>query len=235
MDKIYKILSTATLPETALIALSEQQIHCDVIPMIETKISILQKDAAFIQSLAQQKVLVLFTSAQAVEAVKNCLPDIVPDWQICCISGATRKAVISFFGEDKILASANDALDLLQEMEPIAAQKIIFFCGNKRLDTLPENLIARGFQLTEIEVYETKLTAPKLQEDYDGILFFSPSGVESYLIENKIPKEAILFSIGKTTAKFLAKHTDNEIIIAAQPDKNILIQTLIEFYKNKAK
>jgi uroporphyrinogen-III synthase len=203
--------------------------------MIETKTSIQHKDAAFIQALAQQKVLVLFTSAQAVEAVKNCLPDIVPDWQICCISGATRKAVASFLGEEKILASANDAIDLLKEMASVSAQDVVFFCGNKRLDTLPENLIARGFQLTEIEVYETKLTAPKLQEEYDGILFFSPSGVESYLIENRIPAEATLFSIGKTTAGFLANQANNEIIIAAQPDKNILVQTLIEFYKNKAK
>lgn len=203
--------------------------------MIETKISVSQKDATFIQSLAGQKILVLFTSAQAVDAVKNCFTNTVTDWQICCISGATRKAVISFFGEDKILASANDAVDLLKEMESLAPCKTVFFCGNKRLDTLPEKLTARGFQLTEIEVYETKLTAPKLQEDYDGILFFSPSGVESYLMENIIPAEAILFSIGKTTAGFLANQVNNEIIIAAQPDKNILVQTLIEYYKNKAK
>jgi uroporphyrinogen-III synthase len=235
LDKTFKILSTAPLPETALKALSEQKIQCDVVPMIETEIAVQEKDKLLIQQLAQQKKLVLFTSAQAVLAVQSCLENRVPDWQVCCISGATRKAVVSFLGDYRILASANDAVDLLKEMQQITPQQIVFFCGNKRLDTLPNRLAERGFELTELEIYHTKLNAKKFDDDYNGLLFFSPSGVESYLIENTIPKDSVLFSIGKTTAAFLKEKVANEIVIAAQPDKNIIIQTLIEFYKNKRK
>lgn len=235
MGKIYNILSTALLPEAALMALSEQQMHCDVIPFIDTEITVSKEEELFIQNLAQQQVIVLFTSTQAVAAVKSCLNNTVPDWQICCISGATKNAVASLFGTEKIIASANDAIDLLQEMEKIAPQRIVFFCGNKRLNTLPEALINRGFQLEECEVYQTKLNALKIEKEYDGILFFSPSGVESFLTENTIPEKATLFSIGKTTAKTLSGKANNDLIIAAQPDKHILVHTLIEFYKNKEK
>lgn len=223
------------LPDSALVALSAQQIQCDVIPLIDTEISVSNEEERFIQNLAQQKVLVLITSAQAVAAVKSCFNNTVPDWQICCISGATKNAVASLFGIEKIIASANDAIDLLQEMEKIAPQRIVFFCGNKRLNTLPEALINRGFQCEECEVYQTKLRVLKIEKEYDGILFFSPSGVESFLTENTIPEKATLFSIGKTTAKALSEKVNNEIMIAAQPDKHILVQTLIEFYKNKEK
>lgn len=203
--------------------------------MIETAIAVEANNRLLMQQLAEQKILVLFTSAQAVFAVQSCLANKSPDWEVCCISGATRKAVISFLGEDKILASGNDAVDLLKAMQQIKPQQIVFFCGNKRLDTLPDNLSGRGFQLKEIEVYQTRLNPQKLNEDYDGILFFSPSGVESYLMENTIPPKAVLGAIGKTTAKFLQEKAGNEIVIADQPDKNILVKTLIEFYKNKTK
>lgn len=203
--------------------------------MITTEIEVQPNERLLIQELAEQKLLVLFTSAQAVLAVKSCLGNKSPDWQVCCISGATKNAVVSFLGAEKILASANNAVDLLNEMQAIIPQQIVFFCGNKRLDTLPDNLSRRGFQLTEIEVYQTKLNAKKVENGYDGILFFSPSGVESYLIENTIPENAVLGAIGKTTAQYLRERVTNEIVIAAKPDKNILVQTLIEFYKNNTK
>lgn len=209
--------------------------HCDVIPFIDTEISVSAEEAHFIQQLAQQQVIVLFTSTQAVEAVKSCLNNTLPDWQIACISGATKNAVASFFGTEKIRASAHDALDLLQAMEQIAPQRIVFFCGNKRLNTLPDELMNRGFQFEECVVYQTKLNALKIEKQYDAILFFSPSGVESYWTENTIPEKATLFSIGKTTAKTLSGKVKNDVIIAPQPDKHILVQTLIEYYKNKEK
>lgn len=209
--------------------------HCDVIPFIDTEMSVSKEEAYFIQRLAQQQVIVLFTSTQAVEAVKSCLNNTVPDWQICCISGATKNAVASLFGTEKIVASAHDAIDLLQEMEKITPQRIVFFCGNKRLNTLPDELMNRGFQFEECIVYQTKLNALKIEKQYDAILFFSPSGVESFLTENIIPEKATLFSIGKTTAKTLSGKVNNDLIIAPQPDKHILVQTLIEFYKNKEK
>lgn len=219
------------LPEAALLALSEQQMHCEEFAFIETEIKLSNEDALFIKNLAKQKALVLFTSAQAVEAVHFCLGKEIPDWQICCISGATKTALVALFGEDKIIALAKDALDLLEEMKEILPQRVVFFCGNKRLDTLPLRLIDKGFELVECIVYDSRLKPLKMTGNFDAILFFSPSGVESFFMKNEIDKETMLFSIGKTTAKALQQRVDSPVIISAQPDKHILVQTLIDFYK----
>ena len=221
------------MPEAARVALSAQQIHCEEYAFVETEINVAEQDAIFIKDLAKQKVVVVFTSAQTVAAVINCLGDENPDWSICCISGATKTALLAFFDEGKIIASANDSIDLLHAMNEIVPQKVVFFCGQKRLDTIPVRLTDRGFELIECKVYETILKSKKTNSHYDGLLFFSPSGVESFFVENEISEGTVLFSIGKTTAKALQEKVDNKVIISEQPDKNILVQTVIDFYKQE--
>jgi uroporphyrinogen-III synthase len=63
----------------------------------------------------------------------------------------------------------------------------------------------------------------------DSILFFSPSGVSSYVKKNSITDE-ICFCIGNTTAKAVEKYSKN-IVIANQPTvENVIIQC-INYYK----
>ncbi len=223
------------MPEESSAQFSAHNIICDEIPFIETKETVTDEIRSSIVALAHEKKAIIFTSAQAVSAVIDCLGNKQPDWQIFCISGATKKAVVDYFGADKILGLGDDAIDLSRQIESVSAQEIVFFCGNKRLDTLPVLLSDKGFRVSECNVYETALTPVKLNQDYNAILFFSPSGVESYLSENEIPASAVLFSIGKTTAKALQQKVPNEVIISAKPDKHILVQTVIDFYKKQTR
>jgi uroporphyrinogen-III synthase len=105
-----------------------------------------------------------------------------------------------------------------------------FFSGNLRKETLPQALKNAGIQFNEIEVYQTKLAPFKIskEEKFDGILFFSPSGVESFLKDNKIKTETC-FCIGQTTAEKLIKITKN-IIIAENPTIEDVIESCIENY-----
>jgi uroporphyrinogen-III synthase len=207
---------------------------CDSFSFIQTEASVSRETEIFIQELANKSALILFTSAQAVRSVATYCKTIAPDWSVYCISGATKNEVVSFLGEEKVLATGNDAIDLVKEIAKGEKKDIVFFCGNKRLDTLPKLLSNQGFRIQECEVYQTRLTPVILEKNYDGILFFSPSGIESYLFQNTIPNHATLFTIGNTTAKHLAAICTNQIIVSPTPDKNILINTLIEFYKNRA-
>lgn len=59
-------------------------------------------------------------------------------------------------------------------------RKIVFFCGNKRLQTIPEKLANNGIAVEEVIVYETIETAANIKKQYDGILFYSPSAVQSF-------------------------------------------------------
>lgn len=111
-------------------------------------------------------------------------------------------------------------------------ENFTFFSGNLRKETLPKALKNAGIKFNEIEVYQTKLAPFKIskEEKFDGILFFSPSGVESFLKDNKIKTETC-FCIGETTASALQKITKN-IIIAEIPTIEDVIVEVIKNYKN---
>jgi uroporphyrinogen-III synthase len=107
-----------------------------------------------------------------------------------------------------------------------------FFSGNLRKETLPKALKNAGIIFNEIEVYKTELAPFKIskQENFDGILFFSPSAVESYLTNNKITKETC-FCIGETTASALEANKIKKIIIPETPTIEDVIEAVIEHYK----
>lgn len=90
-----------------------------------------------------------------------------------------------------------------------------FFCGNKRREELPKLLKEKKVRFEEIKVYRTSLNFREFQQKFDGILFFSPSGVQSFAKLNKF-ENAIAFCIGSTTASEAKKYTDH-IEIANQP------------------
>lgn len=107
-----------------------------------------------------------------------------------------------------------------------------FLSGNLRRETLPEALKKEGIKFNEIEVYQTELAPFKISdlEKFDGILFFSPSAVESYLTNNKIKNE-ICFCIGNTTATALETNKIKNIVIAETPTIEEVIEEVIEYYK----
>ncbi len=109
-------------------------------------------------------------------------------------------------------------------------ESFTFFSGNLRKETLPKALKEAKIKFNEIEVYQTKLAPFKIskEEKFDGILFFSPSGVESFLKDNKIKTETC-FCIGATTASALEKITKN-IIIAEIPTIEDVIESCVEKY-----
>jgi uroporphyrinogen-III synthase len=109
-----------------------------------------------------------------------------------------------------------------------------FFSGNLRKETLPEALKTEGIAFNEIEVYQTTLAPFKIsdQEKFDGIMFFSPSAVESFLTNNKIKNE-ICFCVGTTTAKALELKKIKNIVIAEIPTIEDVIVEVIEYYNTE--
>ncbi len=105
-----------------------------------------------------------------------------------------------------------------------------FFCGNKRRDELPQLLKQYDVDFEETEIYKTYLRSKKIERTFDGILFFSPSGVDSFLEQNLIG-ESVAFCIGETTARTARKHT-NKVVVATTPTiENVIVQA-IKHFKN---
>lgn len=127
----------------------------------------------------------------------------------------------------EVIAYTDYASDLAEIISLIyKSESFTFFSGNLRKEVLPEILTEAGIVFNEIEVYETKLMPLKIKEKLDGILFFSPSGIESYLKENKIKNE-VCYCIGATTAEALNGIT-TKIILPQIPDIDLLVETVIE-------
>lgn len=174
----------------------------------------------------------IFTSQNAVRSflTHSKLEELKSELQqkkVFCV-GVKSKTILTDAGFE-VVAYTDYASDLAEIIALIYANgSYTFFSGNLRKETLPLALKAAGIEFNEIEVYETKLNPHKITTTVDAILFFSPSGVESYLKENTIKKE-LCFCIGETTAEALAKVT-KKIIVAPQPSIEELLADVIEEY-----
>ncbi len=132
-----------------------------------------------------------------------------------------------------VVGSADSAAALGDLIMESGKSEFTFLSGNLRLDALPMSLKINGAKFREIEVYETILTPMKISSTPDGILFFSPSGVNSFLKENEIG-ETICFCIGATTADALKGLTEN-VVMAQKPSVENVIVQCINNYKEKSK
>ena len=176
----------------------------------------------------------IFTSQNAAQSVllhPKC--SALKSKKVFCV-GMKTKALLeeNGFTVEVYVDYASDLAEIITLI--YAKESYTFFSGNLRKETLPKALKAAKVNFNEIQVYETTLTPQKIASKggegrFDGILFFSPSGVESYLSANKIKNE-ICFCIGETTASSLDKTTRN-IIVADQPSVDNVIQDVIEEYK----
>ena len=169
----------------------------------------------------------IFTSQNAVKSVlQHPKCDKLKDKNVFVV-GLKTKSLLEENGF-KVDVHTDYALDLSEIISLIYyKEEFTFFCGNLRREVLPNTLKENKIVFNEIEVYETNLTSKKITNKLDGILFFSPSAVESYLTKNTIKNE-ICFCIGETTAEALEEKEINNIIIAEKPSVDNVIDEVIE-------
>ncbi|MEO6228970.1 MAG: uroporphyrinogen-III synthase [Ferruginibacter sp.] len=225
------ILSTRPLSESLIDEAGAAGITVDTLSFIDTEpiqsIEVQQE----IEQTFLRTIKVVFTSMNAVEAVAYYQEQNQPDWDIYCIGTTTNQLVAKYFGEERIARTANDAASLAELIiEDGFTDEVIFFCGDQRRDELPEILRAHDIDVNEITVYQTIRLTHKIEKDYHGILFFSPSAVDSFFTKNKLPANTVLFAIGITTATEIKKHTSNKIIISDEPGKANLVNKMIEYF-----
>jgi uroporphyrinogen-III synthase len=226
-ERRYTILSTASLPFERLPDLPDS-VEVRMIPFIEIKTRQDPETKSKIVALATEKLTVIFTSAQAVKAVKSTLQQ-KPDWDIYCVGKETSSSIEQEPALGVIKKTAANAKALSEILISEQIKKALFFCGNQRMDILPENLLKQGIHLTELIVYETRLTPVHLEEQTDAVLFFSPTAVKSFFSMNELSPGATAFAMGTTTAATLKQFTKNPVIISTESDKAFVLQTALEY------
>lgn len=185
--------------------------------------------SAQIKEIALSPHHVVFSSKNAVNAVSAIVGEVNDEWKIYCIEGATKEAAEAKFGASKIVATARNAAALARTMlEQEGISKIVFFCGDKRLDTLPDLLRSNNVEVAEMVVYNTLASPQKIVDDFDAVAFFSPSAVRSFFAMNTISDKAFCLSVGKTTSDVIRKYTSNKIFTAESPSEEVIIDMAIK-------
>jgi uroporphyrinogen-III synthase len=226
MNNKVSILSTIALDQRLIDKAAGQGVILDGVPFIQVAAIDNADIKGEVADLCTRTIAAVFTSANAVKAISETTKELQPAWSIYCIGHATRLAVLECFPAEAIKGMANDAAGLAEIIKTEYMPEVVFFCGDKRMDTLPDILRSEDVHVHELVVYHTM--------EYDAILFFSPSSVHSFFIVNNVAADVVLFAIGTTTASALQKHTNNKMIISSTPSKEEMIADAINYFHKQA-
>jgi len=221
MSKI-KILSTKKIKKTEREKLDQKRFSWTEKDFIDIEL------LPFVTKNIDTNSILLFTSKNAVAGVlQNKNKDFFKMNSCICVGEKTRELLLQ--NGFKVL----DFADYAENLTPIIARKykkksFVFFCGNLRRNTLPDFFKTNAISFDEIQVYKIELSSAIIEKKNDVILFFSPSGVESYLQNNTISDE-ICFCIGTTTAQALSSYT-NTTIIPEKPTIESLIEKVNDYF-----
>lgn len=181
--------------------------------------------------LKNTPTLLLFTSQNAVESVlKHEKVNNLKEIPAVCVGLKTKQLLEK--NVFRVLAMEEYA----QRLAPIiqkdfSKEHIAFFAGNLRRNVLPDAMNRASIVFDEYLVYQNEESSVKIEAKTDGLLFYSPSGVKSYLKKNTITHQ-MCFCIGTTTADALQGITKNVVIANQQTVENVIIQC-INYYSNK--
>lgn len=173
----------------------------------------------------------VFTSANSVCSVFEKHQIATSFFDVVFCVGTKTKRLLESFGIEVALM-ANNALELAELLaerftkNSECSKEISWFCGNLRNNDLPQIMAENGVLVTEYMVYQTQLNPVKVENNYDAILFFSPSGIESYLKKNK-PNSNPVVCIGGTTAAKAIEFFEN-VYIADETTVESVIEKLKE-------
>lgn len=180
-----------------------------------------------------KQTLLVFTSVNALRFIyiaQKYAGKHIKTSKIACIDGITLQNSLNFFDAKNIVIKAPNAARLAEQIVKSEYKKIIHFCGNISLGEVSDALAITGKTVERFVVYETKFTPMKVRQKYHGVMFFSPSGVESFYSENKPELDVVPFAIGATTAKEISKHHPNKIVVCEKPSQQEMVSRVIEHF-----
>jgi uroporphyrinogen-III synthase len=154
---------------------------------------------------------VIFTSRNAVDhffaLCKEMKIEMPSDMKYFCISDQTANYLQKYIviRKRKIFTGSKTAQDLIEILKKHKNEKYVFPCSNIRKNDIPDFLSENGYEFSEAVIYRTVASdlSDLAEVNYDIIAFFSPSGINSLLVnfpEFKQNKTRIA-AFGPTTAQ----------------------------------
>ena len=231
------LFRTPTKPDPYEAALTEAGFRCRSVPVL---------GFAFVGQEALRAALahpdryagLVLTSPRAAEALAeglSWLPSRTSAWvpkPAFAVGPRTSEALrgLGFRPRGEEAGGAEALADVLGQNVAELDGPLLFLCGDRRRETLPERLSRMGIAFEERVVYRTLIrTSPDLPgEAPDWIVFFSPSGVEAvsrtstYLGRPSVRAAAI----GPATAEALRRAGRVADVVARAPTPEALAEAL---------
>ncbi|HBR54340.1 MAG TPA: uroporphyrinogen-III synthase [Flavobacteriaceae bacterium] len=163
----------------------------------------------------------IFTSQHAVRSIGD------KKWPIdrCFCVGEKTKALL----EEKGL-KVEEMAENSSELGKIIAksyefESFYYFTGNLRREELPTILKDAKIEYFEVKTYKTTLNVRKFEQKWDIVLFFSPSGVQSFTAENSLANTTAM-CIGETTAAEAKKYTSEVLVSNTTSVESVIAKTV---------
>ncbi len=215
--------------------LSTKQLSVSQTDMFDTKIGVQMSDFISIKFNRLKPTVVkntienvVITSQNGVDALLQNFSPLELDFKnIYCVGRRTKRLIEKKIG--KVAYVSNSARELANHLiEAGNIQSVTYFCGNLRRDELTTMLSEKSIEVEEIEVYRTVKNERKFKDEFDAVLFYSPSGIQSFIEDNQV-NDVIAFCIGQTTAVEAKKHF-SKIEVSSMPTIESVIKSVNKYY-----
>jgi len=219
MHNTIKILSTKKLTQSQIELLGDINIYSEDFIKI-----ILSPNVELPTPIARA----IFTSQNAVKSCLINALDFSEIDEVYCVGDKTEELLLNNNVTVKLksISSKQLAKDIISFKN---RSDITYFCGNLYRGELPLILESNKISVDIIEVYRTELTPHSLSDKYDGILFFSPTAVQSYTQLNNY-FESVAFCIGETTGVEARKYFKN-VAVAETPLIENVIKLAVQYFR----
>jgi len=237
-----KILFTRSLSDNEQNIAKSNGLEVRIVPFIKTS-SNYDKELILneILSLNDGIDAFVFTSQNAVKALKPLFSEplfynILKDKMVFA-TGAKTLQSLDTMNIKVTVPRSNEAESLANLIKNNGSVKVVvYFKGNLSFDILKNVLNKNNIKVIEKTIYHTSLTSEKIKDIdiFNGIAFYSPSAVDSFLRSNQIDKDIRVFCIGNTTGTYLKNLIPNEVIQPSEPESELLINRIRNyFYEEK--
>jgi uroporphyrinogen-III synthase len=183
------------------------------------------------QSIENSEMPLVFTSRHALIAFNKMFSGSANRFSCFCIEGETSSAALDL--GFNILSTARDSVSLASKIINHQIQSVHFLCGDLHRKELSEILLSAGVAVTKSIVYLKEIRPIQISETVDGILFFSPSQADAYLINNSIVPEIPLFCIGHTSAEHLRNLGYSNTFVPEKHSESSLVELLCTYFIKK--
>lgn len=190
------------------------------------------ENASFL-SFLNDRILV-FTSINGIKGFINLMNShnmstSSKSYSCYCIDGRTSN--FAFENNLNVIQTASTSMELAKRIiQENKHSKLVYFTCKMRTFPFEKCLKSHGVDI-KIEIVYKKTLRPSFVNNFNGVMFFSASQVDSFCKSNFLDKKVPAFCIGPTTAKSLKKMGHENISIAFKANEDDLINCVIEYFQ----